>query len=220
MRFLPAVVILGAGAAGYVHEHGGSTESLTKALTTSWITTEEGDPAAPSVKRNSGARDPLTGQPAGDTPFASASQEMFEAENQPAENAFAAIFRFDLTPEAIMERWGQVSPALGDANYEGCRVPLVTGTAATDIAGSLSYYFDRQTQLRRIAFVGTSGDASRFVEFITGQFGFQRQRTQNPRQIVYTGASRFRGTLHILPAKAQRGDQLSTNYHVKLVLEQ
>ena len=50
-----------------------------------------------------------------------------------------------------------------ELDLQGYRVAYVSGTAETDIAGSLSYYFDNTHRLRRIAFNGTTGDARRLV---------------------------------------------------------
>ena len=47
----------------------------------------------------------------------------------------------------------------------------------TDLAGSLSYYFDKHRRVRRISFEGHTGDASRLVEFATKQFGVREEPT-------------------------------------------
>jgi hypothetical protein len=70
----------------------------------------------------------------------------------------ADVLRFDVNRRWITERWGRVSTVRSDQDLEGLRVPLVTGTAMHDIAGSLTYYFDPQQQVRRITLHGHTGD--------------------------------------------------------------
>jgi hypothetical protein len=56
-------------------------------------------------------------------------------------------------------------------------VPLVTGTRPDDIAGSLTYYFDKRQQLQRITFEGVVGDERRLVNFVTGQYKLKAEPT-------------------------------------------
>ena len=48
-----------------------------------------------------------------------------------------------------MRRWPRVTTVPQFA-LAGLRVPLVTGTQIDDLAGSLTYYFDRTDQVQRI----------------------------------------------------------------------
>lgn len=99
--------------------------------------------------------------------------------------AMADIFRFDVTIRQLTERWPRVSTSLPDLQLQGYRVPLVTGTAETDLAGSLTYYFDSVQQVQRISFNGTTGDGRELLRLLTGRFGFVRRPTREANLLVY-----------------------------------
>ena len=63
---------------------------------------------------------------------------------------FREVLRFDMTPAALMQRFQRITTVLSETQFDGMRVPFVSGTMPTDIAGSLSYFFDRQQSLRRV----------------------------------------------------------------------
>jgi hypothetical protein len=86
------------------------------------------------------------------------------------------ILRFDLDPRWIMQRWPRVSSVAGFSSagrYDGLRVPLVTGTNAYDLAGSLTYYFDKNQQMQRLTFHGYTGDERNLVSMITHHYRLQ-----------------------------------------------
>ena len=58
---------------------------------------------------------------------------------------------------------------------DGLRVALVTGTNIEDVAGSLTYYFDHQQQLRRITFDGLTGDDRKLVNLVSQQFNLRSE---------------------------------------------
>jgi hypothetical protein len=60
------------------------------------------------------------------------------------------VLRFDIDPDFVFRRFAMVSTVLSDLSLDGLRVPLVSGTQAYDVAGSLTYYFDINKMLRRI----------------------------------------------------------------------
>jgi hypothetical protein len=76
-------------------------------------------------------------------------------------------FRFDVSPEWITARWPRVTTVLAETDLQGLRVPLVTGNRPDDLAGSLTYYFDKKHVVQRIAFQGNTGDERRLVAFLT-----------------------------------------------------
>ena len=86
--------------------------------------------------------------------------------------------RFDATPEWVTGRWPQVTSVIGDSDHLGLRVMLVSGTSPTDVAGSLTYYFNQQHQLQRITLYGVTGDPSRLVELAVGKFGLRPTETK------------------------------------------
>ncbi len=82
-------------------------------------------------------------------------------------------FRFDLTPQWVSSRWPRVSTVLGEPEQLGMRVALVTGTRPDDVAGSLTYYFDKHHQLQRITFEGLTRDPRRLLSATVTPFGLK-----------------------------------------------
>ncbi|PHS18340.1 MAG: hypothetical protein COA78_02410 [Blastopirellula sp.] len=94
----------------------------------------------------------------------------------PAFHSLQEALNFEATPRWIMARWPRVSTTLADLNLEGLRVPLVTGTEVNDLAGSLTYYFDRNQRVQRITFRGQTGDDRKIIQMLTSKpFEFQRE---------------------------------------------
>lgn len=85
--------------------------------------------------------------------------------------------RLDISPVWVTSRWSRVSTVLGETDQMGLRVALVTGTQSTDVAGSLTYYFDQRHQLQRITFTGLTGDESRIITHLMQNFNLRPQPT-------------------------------------------
>ena len=85
------------------------------------------------------------------------------------------VMRFDINPEWVFSRFSRVSTVLAELRMEGFRVPIVTGTKATDLAGTLSYYFDPNGKVQRIMLHGFTGDPSRLGETLSQHFQLQRE---------------------------------------------
>jgi len=86
---------------------------------------------------------------------------------------FGEVIRFDVDPRWITERWSRVTTVLSDYNLEGLRVPFVSGTKLDDVAGALTYYYDKTHQLQRITLHGFTGDERRLAAFVQNSFGLQ-----------------------------------------------
>ena len=134
----------------------------------------------------------------------------------------AEVFRFDVTPGWVMQRWPRVSTGLIQIQLEGYRVPLVTGTTESDLAGALTYYFNPDQQVQRITFRGTTGDVRRLARLLTERYRFVRRVTNDPGLIVYETANsqgiqssiaRFR-TVEVVKADDNR-----RRYEVEMVIE-
>ena len=98
-------------------------------------------------------------------------------------------------------------------------MPLVTGNDDSDLAGSLTYYFDRHPKLRRITFLGTTANPRRLVEFLGQHYGFRQIQTGNARVTTYQVRYRFTGRLKVTPNEVLDKHLASTNYQVELSLE-
>ena len=139
----------------------------------------------------------------------------------PATYQLADVLRFDVTTGWIMSRWPRVSASLAELDLQGYRVPLVTGTRADDVAGSLTYYFDKQQRVARITLDGATGDPRKLVALVTGRFGLERQLTDDPGLILYE--KRYSGQpesqLKIRPARIVRADSPYSRYEVELAVK-
>ncbi len=74
------------------------------------------------------------------------------------------VLRFDITPHWVPQKFSRVSTVLADLHFDGLRVPLVSGTEVGDLAGTLTYYFDRYQRLQRVKIHGLTGDPARVVQ--------------------------------------------------------
>jgi len=94
------------------------------------------------------------------------------------------VLRFDITPEWVIRRFSRVSTVLSDMQLKGLRVPIVTGTRAEDLAGTLTYYFDRADKLQRVTVHGFIGDPRTLVGLLTQHYGLSQ--TPSLEAGVYT----------------------------------
>jgi hypothetical protein len=160
------------------------------------------------------APDPLPPQPAGQAPMA-------PLEGAPLKD-LAEVFRFDVTTGWVLRRWPRVSTGLADLPMQGYRVPLVTGTAETDLAGSLTYYFGPQQKVERITFQGTTGDARELVRLLSSRYNFARRLTNDPGLFVYE-VPRLGGeptsVLQVRSAPVVTAGQPHGRFEVDLVIE-
>jgi hypothetical protein len=201
MRYLPALVVFGGAAASYLYTQEGLVKSMSPA---SWVS-DEGSAT-------------ISGPEAVER-LAAAPKEEVVAVPGPEISNFAEVFRFDLAQQAITQNWSRVSTGLSDPRWQGYRVPLMTGTSDSDLAGSLTYYFDGAPKMRRITFLGTTGNPQRLVEFLSRQYGFRRFQNGNARITAYRVRYRFTGLLQIMPAEVLDKHLASTNYRIELSLE-
>jgi len=89
----------------------------------------------------------------------------------------AEVFSMNVTKEWVYQHWARKSTGLADLGLYGIRVPLVSGTQLSDLAGSLTYWFDAAGRLQKISFHGRTGDTTRLVAVVTQRFGLQPQPT-------------------------------------------
>lgn len=89
--------------------------------------------------------------------------------------SLAEVLRFDVTKEWVYGRWSRKSTGLAEPELFGVRVPLVSGTRMTDVAGSLTYYFSAQGGVEKIELNGKTADTTELVNLLVRQYGFQPQ---------------------------------------------
>jgi hypothetical protein len=104
-------------------------------------------------------------------------------------HSFQETLRFDVSKEWVYQNWDRKSTGLSDPQMFGIRVPLVTGTQRTDLAGSLTYMFDAQGQVQHISLRGRTADTTALVQFLTQTYQFQRMQAPAGEQLyqVRTG---------------------------------
>ena len=133
---------------------------------------------------------------------------------QPAIEGFGAqdlgeVLTFNGTPAWVMARWPRVTAGLATLDLQGYRVPLVTGTSAGDLAGSLTYYFDKNQVVSYITFHGTTGDPRKLVALVMHRYSFVPQKSDDPGLSLYQ--VRWNGKplseLRIRTASVVRADQ-------------
>ena len=136
-------------------------------------------------------------------------------EGPPVQN-LTEVFRFDVTPRWVTGRWPRVSTVLSEAHLEGLRVPLVTGKAPDDVAGSLTYYFDKQHVVQRLTFHGYTGDDTRIVALATQSFGLKSKPTLGAGLYLLSWGGASKSALRINLAPVVRSADIHRRLEVML----
>ena len=131
------------------------------------------------------------------------------------------IIRFDLTLPWVLSTWPRVTTGLADPVLAGYRVPVVTGTRPTDVAGALTYYFNKQQQVERILLHGSTGDPAELIGFLMQQYGFQRVTVSDPGLHLYQRkeGNAVRGELRIKALGIVRQENPLNRWDVSLVID-
>ena len=101
--------------------------------------------------------------------------------------SLAEVLRLDVTVEWVLQRWPRVTTGLPQLQLQGYRVPLVSGTSISDVAGSLTYYFNARQQVQRITLRGTTGDPSVLATILASRYHFTRRLTNDPGVVLFRG---------------------------------
>lgn len=135
--------------------------------------------------------------------------------------SLADVLRMDVSKEWVYARWARKSTGLGDPQLFGIRVPLVTGTHPSDLAGSLTYYFNSQGQVQHISLRGRTGNTSEIIRLVTQRFGFRRQQNAGPGEQVYQVKwnGHVQSELRTVPASVLRSTSPQQSFHVVVELE-
>jgi hypothetical protein len=133
---------------------------------------------------------------------------------------FEEVFRLDVNSAWLMARWPRVSTGLAEPNLHGYRVPLVTGKREDDIAGALTYYYDKDQVIQKMTFRGVTGDPRRLVHFATTQYQLEREVVDDPALQVYRtkGMGKKASELTVRPARVIRADAPRERFDIDLVL--
>lgn len=126
------------------------------------------------------------------------------------------VLRFDVSPQWVMARWSRVSTVLADLELEGLRVPLVTGTNLDDLAGSLTYYFDKKHQVRRLSFHGYTGDERKVAALVCQRYKLQPTQSLHAALFLAKWNGEPMSALRVALAPVVRADSPNTRLEVML----
>jgi hypothetical protein len=125
-----------------------------------------------------------------------------------------------MTPTYLIQRFGRVSTVQANPQFDGMRVALVTGTQPTDIAGTLTYFFDANKAVQRIQFYGTTGDPAMIAGMMTQFYRLQPEPSLGGQVFTSRWNNRITSLLHIAPASVIQAGTPNANYVVFLELNQ
>jgi len=128
------------------------------------------------------------------------------------------VVRFDIDRQWILQRWSRVSTSLSELTMEGIRVPLVTGTELGDLAGSITYYFDKHSQVQRITLHGTTDDHRKLIAIAQRQFGMRSEPTLGAGLYLARWNGRPTSVMRISLAPVVRSEMARTRLIVKMEL--
>jgi hypothetical protein len=182
-------------------------------------------PMANSVATTSTeTRAPSNAPPTGSARLVSSTQAAAVSGRAPADTVktirFEEVFRLDVNSAWLMARWPRVSTGLAELDLHGYRVSLLTGTREDDLAGALTYYYDKEQVIQKMTFRGVTGDPRRLVLFGTSQYKLERETVSDPALQVYRtkGTGRKASELIVRPAQVIRADAPRERFEVELVL--
>jgi len=127
--------------------------------------------------------------------------------------------QFNVTKEWVYQSWDRKSTGPTDVGLFAVRVPLVSGTQAASLAGSLTYYFNAQNQVEHISFRGRTGDPARLIHFLMRTYQLEPASSPTGEQ-VYQVADRSgtQSELIVRPESIVNGRSGHGGYSVELEL--
>jgi hypothetical protein len=132
---------------------------------------------------------------------------------------FAEIFRLDINSAWLMAHWPRVTTGLTELDWHGYRVSLTTGTQEDDVAGALTFYYDKEQVIQKMTFRGLTGDPRKLVWFVTTTYEFKREIVQDPAvQLYRLGKGRKPSELIIRPATVIRADAPHERFEIDFVI--
>src|SRR5262249_9806845 len=82
----------------------------------------------------------------------------------------------------------------------------VTGTQPTDVAGSLTYFFDEHHQLQRITFTGLTADPRRLLATVVTPTGLKSQPTTDAAHYIAGEAQKPTSEVNVRHPATMGGD--------------
>ena len=138
--------------------------------------------------------------------------------NGPIGYSVSDLLRFDVTPNWVMQTWNLVTSDLPDSALTGMRVPIVTGTESTDVAGSLTYYFNKSQQVERMTLHGFCEDPSAVMALAQQRFALRQFAAQgSPTYLAYFGDQPI-SIMRITSAPNRESGKSTKRYEIDLEL--
>lgn len=171
----------------------------------------------------------VMGRPAGD-PFqlpelgfqdltwASNPRSASQWEEDPPVLDLAEVFRLEITPAWVTHRWSRVTTVSAESELLTMRIPLVTGPNPHDLAGSLTYYFDKKHQLQRITFFGHTGDPQRLMAMAAGPLQMKAAPTLGSALYVAPSAGKPTSAIRITHLPVVRSNMPNHKHEIALEL--
>jgi hypothetical protein len=130
------------------------------------------------------------------------------------------VVRFDITPAQVTQRFSRVTTVLSNVQMDGLRVPVVTGTLPTDIAGTLTYYFDANKTVQRIQLHGTTGDPSLIANLMVEYYRLKPEQSLGGQLFTTRWNNRVTSVMHVTPAPIIYAGANNARFAVFLELNQ
>ncbi len=130
------------------------------------------------------------------------------------------VFRFDISPGWVPQNFPRVTTVLAETRLDGLRVPFVSGTQPTDIAGSLTYYFDAPQTVRRIQFHGNTGDPTTLAALMVQFYRLQPETSLGGHLYTTRWNNRITSVMQLTPAPVIYSHDLNARYQVFLEINQ
>lgn len=122
---------------------------------------------------------------------------------------FNKIFQCGAPRSWVQRTYGDASRTVDADQQSGLRVTLVTGNELEDLAGSLTYWFDRQGKVQRIQFRGVTGNPAKLASFARRSQKMVPRARQQDALFVRTST---KGTQHLLRISRPAVVDVSTLY--------
>ena len=110
------------------------------------------------------------------------------------------LLRFDIVPGWLPQRFSRVSTVTSNVQMDGLRVPLITGTQPSDIAGTLTYYFDAGKSLKRIQLHGLTGDPSNLANLMVQFYQLAPEQSLGGQLFTTRWNNRITSVMQVSPA--------------------
>jgi hypothetical protein len=133
---------------------------------------------------------------------------------------FREVLRFDIGPSFVTSRFAQVTTVAANRQFDAYRVPFVSGTRPTDIAGTLTYYFDANQTVQRIQMQGSMGDPSVLVQLMVAFYHLAPEKSLGGQFYATRWNGRVTSMMLVSPAPIIHAGATYGKYSVFLELNQ